>query len=65
VAELDVQYVQEEDDVSTTSTEWQDNATLTWTPNVTKNYIIIVTAEYYNITTTNNTTKVRVLLDDV
>ena len=65
MAALDVQYIEEEDDVSTTSTEWQDNATLTWTPNATKNYIIIISAEMYNITTSNNTVLVRVLLDDV
>lgn len=62
---LDVKYAEDENETNTTLIAWQDKSSLVFTPDTTKNYLIIVTAEFYQNPADNNDGRVRVLIDDV
>ena len=60
----DVQVAESEAESTTTSTTYQDKATLTWTPSAADNYLIIATAEIKRTSTTaNRTTKAQLTID--
>ncbi len=60
---LQSEYAESEELSTTDSTEWQDKATLTFTPSSNEDYLIIATANYRGSSTSRDT-KIQLIQDD-
>ena len=63
VFSLQSEYAESEGLSTTDSTEWQDKATLTFTPSSNEDYLIIATANYRGSSTSRDT-KIQLIQDD-